>query len=138
MPMTTRFALPFALLSLLPYAAAAQQSAQNPGTQYQNVLEFPAHDGPIEVVLNEQRAQTVFQTIVKMAGLNVIFDAAFDEAQAGALVSVHISAASLRDALDQAAARTNTYWRPAGQNTILVTPYEPGKERAVPDRKSVV
>ena len=72
MPMTTRLALPFALLTLLPYAAAAQQSAQNLGTQHHSVLGFPAHNGPIEVVLDDQRAQTIFQAIVKMTGVTAV------------------------------------------------------------------
>ncbi len=118
-----------ALVAVMLGALAAQAGAQD-STHPLAATAF-SNTQPIDLKMNNQPAQTVFSVIARLAGLKVTFDPAFDQVQAGALVSVSIHAPNVAAALDAAAAQTNAYWRPLGPDSFLVMPYEPGRDRAI-------
>jgi general secretion pathway protein D len=66
-------------------------------------------------------ARVVFETIGKLAGVNVLFDPDFATSPAyHTRITVELNNVSLEDALDQTALVTKTFWKALTPNTILV------------------
>jgi len=61
-------------------------------------------------------SKTVYQTLAKLAGINVIFDPDYN----GKRISVDLSKISMDDALSILGTVSGTFWRPVTPNTIFV------------------
>ncbi len=69
--------------------------------------------------INNQPAKVLYETVGKLAGINVVFDPEF---QAGSgNTSVDLSNTTLEEALEYLSLLTKTYWKPLSENTIFVT-----------------
>jgi general secretion pathway protein D len=84
--------------------------------------------GPIELApINDQAivmrisgdSKTVYQTIGKLAGVNVLFDPDYVSRQ---LPVLELNGVTLQEALSLVAIQSNTFWRPVTPNTIFVAP----------------
>lgn len=64
-------------------------------------------------------SKTVYQTIGKLAGINVLFDPDYVSRQ---LPVLELNGVSLQEALGLVAIQSNTFWRPVTPNTIFVAP----------------
>ena len=69
--------------------------------------------------------RTVFRTLGKLAGVNVIFDPDFQEKK----VNVELSNVTLQQALNVASVEGKAFWKPVSSNMILVLPDTPGKRK---------
>lgn len=69
--------------------------------------------------MNNQPAKVLYETVGKLAGINVVFDPEFQAT--GKNVSVDLSNTTLEEALRHLSVLTKTYWKPLSPNTILVT-----------------
>ncbi len=69
--------------------------------------------------MNNQPPKVLYETVGKLAGINVIFDPEFQST--GQNVTVDLSNSTLQEALDYLAVLTKTYWKPLSENTIFVT-----------------
>lgn len=78
---------------------------------------IPLSRAPINLRLTAESRQ-VFESIGKLAGINVIFDPEFQ----GRRIPVELSGATLEQALDIVALMTKTFWKPVTANTIMVIP----------------
>ncbi len=67
----------------------------------------------------------VYETIGKLAGINVLFDPDY----ASRRVTLKLNAVSLQEALDILAFHSNTFWRPVTPNTIFIAANTPAKRR---------
>lgn len=127
----------FALVILLAGKAAAQspQTLAGPAEQLR-----PQHAGLIDLRMTGQSPRDVFEILAKLMGINVEFDSDFDAEETVARVSLDLSGASIRQALDEAAKQTKSFWRPLSRDTIFVTPYDPAPpaQPAVATRMLVV
>lgn len=85
----------------------------------------PVSRAPLNLQLTED-ARRVYQTIGRLAGVNVIFDPDFQPRR----LTVELKEATLEQALDIVALMTKTFWKPVTQNTIMVIPDTAAKRRA--------
>ncbi|HEY7386869.1 MAG TPA: cohesin domain-containing protein [Bryobacteraceae bacterium] len=79
----------------------------------------PLNPERITLKINSQPPKVLFDTVAKVAGLNVIWDPDY---QQGRSVSLDLSNSTVEEALDDAALLTKSFWKPLpGGNTIFVT-----------------
>src|SRR5450759_1795154 len=99
----------------------------------------PISTAPITLRMNNQTPRVLFETVGKLAGINVIMD----PDQAGGMgmsmggaqrtLSVELTNASIEKALDYLAVLTKSFWKPLSPNTILVAQDNPTKRRDFED-----
>ena len=87
-------------------------------------LQPPPRLKPISRQLNtlkisNQPVKVLYETVGKVAGINVVFDPEFQDP--GKRLSVDLSNTTLEEALRYLAVLTKTYWKPLSENTIFVT-----------------
>lgn len=83
---------------------------------------------PINLKMNNQPPKVLFETVGKLAGINVLFDP--DYTQGGAKnQNVDLSNLSVEEALDYVGLVTKSFWKPLSQNTIFVTQDNTTKRR---------
>jgi general secretion pathway protein D len=85
------------------------ESAQEP------VELAPISNVPITLKLTED-SKTIYQTIGRLAGLNVLFDPDYTSRR----VSVELNGVTLDQALQVLAMESKTFWRPVTPNTVFV------------------
>jgi general secretion pathway protein D len=69
--------------------------------------------------MNNQPVKVLYETLGKLAGINVIFDPEYQST--GRNYSIDLSNTSLEQALDHLSVLTKTYWKALSQNTIFLT-----------------
>lgn len=72
-----------------------------------------------------QDTKVVYQTIGKLAGVNVLFDPDFNSRP----LNVELNEVTLQEALDLVAAESKTFWKPMTRNTIFVAADNPAKRK---------
>ncbi len=80
----------------------------------------PRFAQPITVHIARQTPRTLYETIAKLAGINVLWDSETRPQSETATFTLEMNDASLRDVLDKVAATTNTSWKVLSATTILV------------------
>jgi general secretion pathway protein D len=84
----------------------------------------PLSDVPITLKLTED-AKTVYETIGKLAGINVLFDPDYTSRR----IHVELNNVTLYDALEVVSMESKTFWRPVTPNTIFVAADTPAKRK---------
>ncbi len=81
---------------------------------------------PITLKMNNQPPKVLFETLGKLAGINVLFDQEFkgNEKQ-----TVDLTGATLDEALNYLSVITKAFWKPLSSNTIFVTQDSTTKRR---------
>ncbi len=94
----------------------------------------PLSRQPINLRMSNQPARVLFETVCKLAGINVIFDPDFRQDPAASRNhSVELVNATLEKALDYLAVLTKAFWKPLSSNTIFVTSDNQTKRRDYED-----
>jgi len=94
----------------------------------------PLSQQPINLRMANQPPKVLFETVVKLAGINVVFDPDYGKDQnAAKTASVELVSSSLDDALDYIATMTKSYWKPLSPNAIFVTQDNQQKRREYED-----
>ena len=88
----------------------------------------PLNPQPINLKMNNQPAKVLFETVGKLAGINVLFDPEFKDA-GNKPQSIELTGATLNEALDYLAIITKAFWKPLSANTIFVTQDNTTKRR---------
>ena len=70
-------------------------------------------------------SKIIYQTIGKLAGLNVLFDPEYTSRR----ISIDLNSVSLEQALEIVALESKTFWRPVTPNTIFVAADNPAKRK---------
>ena len=83
----------------------------------------------IDLKMVNQRPRVLFETVCKLAGVNVLFDPEYNQQQTLTQASVDLSRTTLEQALDQLSVVTKSYWKPLSTNAIFVTVDNPTKRR---------
>lgn len=86
----------------------------------------PLSKQPITFNVQNQTVNVIFETIGKLAGVNVLFDPEFQDSKK---YSIEIQRSTLYDALDYASMLTKAYWKPITENAIFVTQDNTNKRR---------
>ena len=76
----------------------------------------PISSQPIDLMMSEQ-SKIVFETIAKLAGVNVLFDPDFQDKK----IDIEIRGATLSEALDYVSLIAKKYWKPISDNAIFIT-----------------
>ncbi len=96
-----------------------------PGETLEGPVELKAIVAtPITLSMTED-AKVIFQSLGKLAGINVLFDADF----APRRVHVDLNGVTLQEALEVAAMQSRAFWRPVTRNTIFVASDTPAKRK---------
>ncbi|HXA51159.1 MAG TPA: hypothetical protein VNV86_12670, partial [Candidatus Acidoferrum sp.] len=87
----------------------------------------PINQDPIRLKMSGT-PKVLFETVGKLAGLNVIWDPEY-QPQVRGNVSVEFESATLEEALDYMAVLTKSYWKPLSPTAIFITMDNPNKRR---------
>src|SRR5439155_5038255 len=71
----------------------------------------------------------LFETVAKVAGINVLFDPEYDQQQTIRSQQIDLTRTTLEQSLDQIAVITKSFWKPLSRNAIFVTVDNPTKRR---------
>ena len=80
--------------------------------------------------MNNQPPKVLYETVGKLAGINVLFD---PQMQPGKNANLDLNNVTLQEALDYIALLTKTYWKPVSSNAIFVTEDNVTKRRDYED-----
>lgn len=87
----------------------------------------------VNLKMNNQPVKILFETLSKMAGINVMFDPDFISQNSGKNFPVDFQNTTLEEALDYLSILTKAYWKPISANAIYVTLDNPQKRRDYED-----
>lgn len=87
----------------------------------------------VNLKMNNQPVKVLFETLSKMAGINVMFDPDFLSQNSGKNYPVDFTNTTLEEALDYLSILTKAYWKPISTNAIYVTLDNPQKRRDYED-----
>jgi general secretion pathway protein D len=88
----------------------------------------PLINDPIDLKMTN-KPRVLFETIGKLAGINVLFDPEYNAQQTIQQAQVDLNRTTLEEALDQIAVVTKSFWKPLSKNAIFVTVDNPTKRR---------
>lgn len=91
----------------------------------------PISQLPATLKMNNQPPKVLYETIGKLAGINVVFDPQFQAPPKN--FNLDLNNATLDQALDYLAVLTKTFWKPISPNTIFVTEDNVTKRRDYED-----
>ena len=102
-----------------------QQAAQKDVDERIGSLAAPPELRPISkridmLKINNQPPKVLFETLGKMAGVNVVFDPQFGTAGGRTNFNVDLSNSNLESALDYLCVLTKAFWKPMNENTIFI------------------
>ena len=89
----------------------------------------PLNTDLIDLKMTNQRPRILFETVGKIAGINVVFDPEYDTQQTIRSAEIDLTRTTLDQALDQLSVITKSFWKPLSPNTIFVTVDNPAKRR---------
>lgn len=81
--------------------------------------------------MNNQPPKVLYDTVGKLAGINVVFDPSY---QAGKNANLDLTNTTLEEALDYIGMETKTFWKPISANTIFVAEDNVTKRRDYEDQ----
>src|SRR5215470_2164015 len=84
----------------------------------------PLSNSPINIRMSND-ARIVFETIGKLAGLTMIFDADFPARR----ITVELTDLTIQQALEVVSLESKAFWKPVTQNIVFVIPDQPQKRR---------
>jgi general secretion pathway protein D len=90
---------------------------------------MPLNPDPFDLRVVNQPPRVLFETVAKIAGLNVLFDPEYAQQQTIRTQSIDLSRTTADQALDQVSTVTKSFWKPLSPNTIFVTVDNPTKRR---------
>lgn len=90
----------------------------------------PISPAPLTLRMAGQSVKTVFETIAKMAGINVVWDPDYQPpSPPHDKINVDLNNSSLEQALDDVAVQTKAFWKALNPNTIFITNDNQNKRR---------
>ncbi len=89
----------------------------------------PISSQPINLTIPNQDSQVIFETIGKLAGINVLMDPEYSDKR----ISVELQNATLFEALDYVSLKAKAFWKPISHNAIFITNDNPNKRRDYED-----
>ena len=109
-------------LTLTPADLAREQERQKLARLEAPPVLKPLSGQPINLRMANQPPRVLYETVGKLAGINVIFDPEYsNDPNARRNATVDLNNSTLDDALDYLATMTRTFWKPLSANAIFVT-----------------
>ncbi|HXW89925.1 MAG TPA: cohesin domain-containing protein [Terriglobales bacterium] len=85
----------------------------------------PISNVPINLKISGEDSKVVYETVGKLAGINVLFDPDYTSRR----IKIELNNVSLEEALQIIAVETKTFWRPVTPNTIFIATDNPAKRK---------
>ncbi len=114
--------------SLTPSEVAKQESQEHTDL-LQALPELRAFNNDLINLKMTNKPRVLFETVCKVAGVNVLFDPEYAQQQTLQQVQIDLTRTTLEESLDQLALTTKSFWKPLSPNTIFVTVDNPTKRR---------
>ncbi len=115
----------------LTSAEKAQKESLQMIESLQSVPELKPVTNQISLLkMNNQPPKVLYETVGKLAGINVLFD---PQIQPGKNANLDLNNVTLQEALDYIALMTKTFWKPVSSNAIFVTEDNVTKRRDYED-----
>ncbi len=106
---------------LTPIQAARKATAQRiDGLQGIPELK-PLNSQSINLKMNNQKPRVLFETVGKLAGINVLFDPDYEAQNTVRTQSIELQNSTLEQSLDYLSLLTKSFWKPLSANAIFVT-----------------
>ncbi len=102
-------------------ADVSKQETQERTDLLQAVPELRPFNSDLINLKMTNKPRVLFETVCKVAGINVIFDPEYAQQQQIQQVQIDLSRTTLEEALDQLSLTTKSFWKPLSPNTIFVT-----------------
>ena len=116
---------------LSPVAKARKESGELAALMAGIPVLKPATAAIPSLRMNNQPVRVVYETVGKLAGIEVLFDAQFQPPSRN--LNVEFLNAGIEQAFDQLSVLTHTFWKPLNANTIFVTDDSAMKRRDFED-----
>lgn len=116
---------------LTPAQKAKKDSEERVASMMETPELRPMSRTPITLKMSNQPPRILFETISKLAGVNIIFDSEYQPT--GRNFFVDLNNSTLEQALDFVAIQTKSFWKPLSDNTIFVTQDNVTKRRDYED-----
>ncbi len=113
---------------LTPIEVARKETLQRIDSMESVPQLRPLNPQLINLKMSNQRPRVLFETLGKMAGVNVLFDPDFDQ-QNNRPQSIELTNSTLNQSLDYVALLTRSFWKPLSANAIFVTQDNTTKRR---------
>ncbi len=114
--------------------SSAEKARKESLTMIQSLLPVPELKPVTNQInllkMNNQPPKVLYETVGKLAGINVLFDPQY---QATKNANLDLNNATLEEALDYIAMLTKTFWKPISANAIFVTDDNVTKRRDYED-----
>ena len=81
----------------------------------------PLNADPITLKMTNKPARVLFETVAKVAGINVLWDPDMSPPPTGRNLTFEVNNSTLDQALDDLATLTKFYWKALSPNTIFIT-----------------
>ena len=112
-----------------------ERSRRDNRERYASILSLPELKPPLRTVgplkINNQPPKVIFETLGKLAGINVLFDSLYSAPARG--VNVDLGVTTPERAFDYVAMVTHTFWKAVSEDAIFVTEDNPTKHRDYDD-----
>ncbi len=115
-------------------AQEAQQENEEKMASFRSVPELkPLNPQITNLKMTNQNTKVLFETVAKLAGINVLFDPDFITAAGAKTYSLDLTNSTIEDALDYLSLLTKAFWKPISANAIFVTQDQVTKRRDFED-----
>lgn len=104
---------------LTPAEKARKEIEERAATMLPPPELHPISQLPATLKMNNQPPKVLYETLGKLAGINVVFDPALQTS--GKNFNLDLNNATLEQGLDYIGVLTKTFWKPISSNTIFVT-----------------
>ena len=95
----------------------------------------PLNNELINLKMNNQSPRVLFETVAKVAGINVLWDQDMNPPpNSGKTLSIDLTNSTLQQSLDDLATLTKFFWKPLSANTIFITNDNVNKRRDYEDQ----
>ena len=105
-------------------AERAQKDAEEKSSRIMEAPELKPLNPQLNggLTIRNQPVRVLYETVGKLAGINVIFDPEYQAPQGPrSNFTIELSNTSLEEALDYISIQTKSYWKPLSSNAIFVT-----------------
>ena len=89
----------------------------------------PAHPILDPLKMNAQKTKVIFETIGKLAGVNVVWDPEYQPPQRDSITVDFSEPSTVEEALDAVSIQTKSFWKTLSPNTIFITNDNANKRR---------
>ena len=118
---------------MTPYQVSVKETEERISSMVAPPELKPVNRAIQSLKMNNQPPRVLFETVCKLAGLNVVFDPQYQNTSGRQNYNVDLNNSTVENALDYLGVLTKTFWKPLTENTIFVAEDNVTKRRDYED-----